>query len=326
MDSDPGNNSGGVGRLTLYLAAVGLAHVAPEIHAAIAQGAQDVYAIMTQPWTVDEIWQLARNLRNSHSSACAIQVTGIVWYLTSLAIERNQAFVTGAYLCRDPNGRLSAYFRGVSMPRISSHLKRHSAPGCTGGIDLRVADSAVRSRLPPLPHGHCHVLSIAIANDKRRGNCLFLKPERYGVHGVRNLAHHAVMYAKSLRRKHTFGGNEVAGMRKERIPDQLVASFAEAVASLPDGPSAIAEVGRRGEGEGIASMHDFLTVRLADPSAAGALSGYGSERMRALLDRLVSEYDFVDLRFGNEVFIDLPADLTRPFPQTPGVCGPSLFL
>jgi hypothetical protein len=132
------------------------------------------------------------------------------------------------------------------------------------------------------------------------------------------------MYGKSLKRKHTFGGNQVLGMRKERIPDDFVASFAEAVASLEDGPDAIAEVGRRGKGEGIGGMHKFLTRRLGD---AGAPLPEGSEkRMRHLLERLESEYDFVDLRFGNEVVIDLPAEVKRSLPEALGVVGPSPWL
>jgi hypothetical protein len=132
------------------------------------------------------------------------------------------------------------------------------------------------------------------------------------------------MYAKSLKRKHTFGGNEVPGMRKERIPDNFVAAFAEAVASLDDGPDAIAQVGRRGEGEGIGGMHDFLTRMLGDPGLA--LPENSRERMRDLLERLESEYDFVSLRFGNEVVIDLPAEVKGSLPEAPGVVGPSPLL
>jgi hypothetical protein len=312
-------------RLDAYLTGVGLAQQGPEILSAIAQGARDVHAILTQPWTVDEIRNVARGMR--HSPASIIQVAGIMWYLTFLAIERGQTFVTGAYLCLDPEGRLSAYFSGIGAPRISSHLKRHSAPGCTTGVDLRIAATkahATPAPPPPLPHGHCHVLSIAIRNDKRRGNCLYLKPERFGVHGIRNLAHHAVMYGKSLKRKHTFGGNEVPGMRKERIPDNFVASFVEAVASLDDGPAAIAEVGRRGKGEGVGGMHEFLTKKLGDSSAG--LPGDCMQRMQALLDELESEYDYVGLRFGNEVIIDLPAEINGSLLEAPGVVGPSPFL
>ncbi|KAK0672118.1 hypothetical protein QBC41DRAFT_362701 [Cercophora samala] len=316
-DQEPGEKS----RLSRYLTQTGLASQTPDIQTAIAQGAHDVRAIMTNPLSSTEIFEFARKLR--HSPESVRQVSSIMWYLTSLSVERDQAFVTGAYLVRDPEGRLSAYFRGVCTPRISSHLKGHSAPGCTNGIDLRAAvgGSGTAASLPPLPHGHCHVLSISITNDKRRGNCLFLKPERYGVHGIRNLTHHAVMYAKSLKRQHTFGANEVVGMRKERIPDHLVASFGEAVDTLADGPQAIAEVGRRGKGEGIAAMHEFLTNKLG--CSGVVLPEHTRERMGALLTQLESQYDFVGLRFGNEVVVDLPAELANPLPRAPGVCGPS---
>src|SRR4051794_3134436 len=93
--------------LDAYLADAGLAQWGPQIHASIAQGAQDVLAIMTQLRSVDEIREVARKMQ--HSPASIIQVTGIMWYLTYLSIERGQTFVTGAYLCRDPEGRLSAY-------------------------------------------------------------------------------------------------------------------------------------------------------------------------------------------------------------------------
>ncbi|KAK4139630.1 uncharacterized protein C8A04DRAFT_15681 [Dichotomopilus funicola] len=319
--------------LDTYLASIGLGQWVPEIHSAIAQGAQDVLAIMTQPWSVDKIRQMAREMR--HSPAGIIQVTGIMWYLTYLSIERGQTFVTGAYLCRDPEGRLSAYFGGIGSPRLSSHLKRHVSPGCTTGIDLgftagkssKAGKSGIapeRPPPPPLPHGHCHVLSIAIVNDTRRGKCLYLKPERYGVHGLRNLAHHTIMYGKSLKRKHTFGGNDVPGMRKERIPDDVVAAFAEVVTALEDGADAITEVGRGGKGEGIGGMYEFLTRKLGQADKGAALLPEGSEkRMRCLLERLESKYDFVHLRFGNEVVIDLPTEVKRSLLEAPGVV--SLF-
>lgn len=103
--------------------------------------------------------------------------------------------------------------------------------------------------------------------------------------------------ATSLKSKHTFGGNEVPEMRKERIPDEFVTSFAEAVTLLDDGPSAIAEICCRVEGEGIGGMYEFLTRKLGHPGAA-TLPGPTTDCMRALLDRLEAEYDFVDLRFG----------------------------
>jgi hypothetical protein len=298
--------------LAAYIAAADLAHREAEIRVFVAQGAQDVRAIMAQPWPADEVWQHVA--REAHQATRDRQVTGIMWYLIALAVERNQGFVTGTFLCRDPHRRLSAYFRGVGTPRTSSHLKRHSAPGCTGGVDLHADDE-----LPPLPHGHQHVLFIAIGHDKRRGNCLLLKPERYGVAGFWNVTQHAVYYVRSLARRHRFGGNDGVGMRKERIPDRFVRAFGEAVAHLPDGPSAIAEVGRQGDGEGIGCMHDYLTAKLADvklPEPTGI-------PLANLLHCLESEYDFVALRFGNEVFLDLAADLAGPLPQAPGVHGPS---
>jgi len=99
-----------------------------------------------------------------------------------------------------------------------------------------------------------------------------------------------------------------------------VASFSEAVVSLDDRPSAVTKASRRGEGEGIAGMHGFLTRKLGDADAV--ISGVARERMRVFLDRLESEYDFVGLQFGNEVAIDLRAEFTRPLPGAAGVVGP----
>ncbi|RYP44029.1 hypothetical protein DL768_009460 [Monosporascus sp. mg162] len=301
-----------VERLAAYITAADLAAREAEIRGLVAQGAQDVHAIMTSRWSADEVRRLAA--RETHPATRDRQVTGIMWYLTALAVERNQGFVRGAFVCRDPHGRLSAYFRGVGTPRISSHLKRHSAPGCTGGVDLRADDS-----LPPLAYGHRHVLFVTINHDKRRGNCLFLKPELYGVTGVLNFFHHAVLYMRSLVRRRRFGGNDGVGMRKERIPDHFVRDFRKAVAHLSDGPSAIAEVGCRGEGDGIGCMHDYLVMKLADANLPE------STRMplATILYRLKSEYDFVAMRFGSEVFLDLATDLAGPLPKAPGVHGPS---
>ncbi|KAL2673526.1 hypothetical protein Neosp_011968 [[Neocosmospora] mangrovei] len=298
--------------LASYLAVAGLAAREAEVRTFVAQGAQDVRAIMASPWSSDELRQKAR--KEIHPGTRGHQVTGIMWYLTALAVERNQGFVTGAFLCLDPHGRLSAFFQAVGKLRRSSHLKRQSAPGCTGGVDLH-ADGT----FPPLAHGHRHVLFIAIVNDKRRGNCLFLKPELYGVAGLRNFIHHTEGYVRSLTRRFRFGGNDFVGMRKERIPDRFVKAFAEAVAHLPDGLSAIAEVGRKGVGEGIGGMHNYLTTKITEAK----LPEPAHVPLVTLLQRLESEYDFVALRFGNEVCVDLAADLSGPLPQAPGVLGPS---
>ncbi|KAH7129609.1 hypothetical protein B0J13DRAFT_564308 [Dactylonectria estremocensis] len=62
-------------------------------------------------------------------------------------------------------------------------------------------------------------------------------------------------------------------MRKERIPVRLVQDFGEAVVHLPDGASAIAEVGRRGEGDGIGCMHDYLVTKLVDANISESSRG-----------------------------------------------------
>ncbi|KAJ6444985.1 C-type cyclin [Purpureocillium lavendulum] len=293
----------GVDRLAHYIAAVGLGAREAEIRTLVAQGAHDVQAILTSPWSSQELRRLA---------ACEIDpstrgrlVTGIMWFLAALAVERNQSFVAGAYLCLDPHSRLSSFYQALGRPRTSSHLRRHSAPGCTGGVDLHAESS-----LPPLANGHRHVLFIAIINDKRRGNCLFLKPEPYGVAGLRNFTHHTERYVRSLARRFRFGGNDRVGMRKERIPDRFVRAFAEAVANLPDGLRAIAEVGCKGEGEGIGGMHSYLTTKIAEQAR---LPERTNAPLVTLLRRLESEYDFVHLRFGNEtpeLFL-LPRPLAR---------------
>lgn len=292
---------------TKYLAATGLSAREAEIRTYVAQGAEDVRAIMNSSLSPAELRRIAA--REVHLAIRGRLVTGIIWYLTSLAAERNQAFLSGAFLCLDPHGRLSAFFSAIGSPRTSSHLRRHSSPGCTGGVDL------VDGALPPLANNHRHVLFTAIKNDKYRGNCLFLKPEPYGISGFRDFGHHTDRYVRSLARRFRFGGNDRDGMRKERIPDRHVKAFSEAVAHLPDGVSAIAEVGRKGAGEGIAGMHAYLTAKTCGGSVRPALT--------ALLHQLEAEYDFVSLRFGNEVCLDLPAEISRTLPGASGIVGPS---
>lgn len=91
------------------------------------------------------------------------------------------------------HGRLSAYFQGIGTPRTSSHLKRHSALGFTGGVDLCTDDDVE----PPLAQSYRHLLYIAIVQDKRRSSCMFLKQENYSVPNFRGWAYHAVRYARS---------------------------------------------------------------------------------------------------------------------------------
>ncbi|EHK24106.1 uncharacterized protein TRIVIDRAFT_190951 [Trichoderma virens Gv29-8] len=284
-----------IDRFTKYLAATGLSAREAEIRTYVAQGAKDVRAIMTSPLSPDDLQQIAA--REVHPTTRGRQVAGIIWYLTSLAVERNQAFLSGAFLCLDPHGQLSAFFLAIGTPRTSSHLRRHSAPGCTGGVDL-----VVDGTLPPVANDHRHVLFIAIANDKHRGTCLFLKPEPYGVSGFKDFGHHADRYVRSLARRFRF--------------DRFVKAFSEAVAHIPDGVSAIEEVGRKGAGEGIAGMHAYLTTKTRDKRLS-------KPSMVELLRQLEAEYDFVSLRFGNEVCFDLGAEISRPLPGAPGVLGPS---
>ncbi|KAM0482996.1 hypothetical protein ACHAPX_002440 [Trichoderma viride] len=293
---------------TKYLAAIGLSAREAEIRTYVAQGVEDIRAIMNSPLSPDALRRVAA--REVHPAIRGRLVTGIIWYLTSLAAERNQAFLSGAFLCLDPHGRLSAFFLAIGSPRTSSHLRRHSAPGCTGGVDL-VVDGA----LPPLANNHRHVLFISIKNDKYRGSCLLLKPEPYGISGFRDFGHHTDRYVRSLSRRFRFGGNDRHGMRKERIPDRHVKAFSESVAHLPDGASAIAEVGKKGAGEGIAGMHAYLTAKAREGSDTPALA--------ALLRQLEEEYDFVSLRFGNEVCIDLTLEISRALPGATEVVGPS---
>lgn len=264
---------------------------------------------MNSSLSADELRRIAA--REVHPAIRGRQVTGIIWYLTSLAVERNQTFLSGAFLCLDPDGRLSAFFLAIGNPRTSSHLRRHSTPGCTGGVDL-VVDGA----LPPLANNHRHVLFITITDDKYRGNCLFLKPEPYGISGFRDFGHHTDRYVRSLARRFRFGGNDRDGMRKERIPDRYVKAFSQAVAHLPDGMSAIAEVGKKGAGEGIAGMHAYLTTKASDSSLSNST-------LVALLHQLEAEYDFVNLRFGNEVCLNLGVEICRTLPGAPGIVGPS---
>ncbi|KAM0254889.1 hypothetical protein ACHAQJ_006326 [Trichoderma viride] len=299
----------GADRLADYLAVTGLAAREVEIRKFVAQGAQDVCAIMTSSWSSDELRRIAA--REILPATRGQQVVGIIWYLTALAVERSQGFLSGAFLCLDPHGRLSAFFLAVGTPRNSSHLRRHSLPGCTGGVDLRV-DGA----WPPLANGHRHVLFTTIVNDKRRGTCLFLKPEPYGVSGLQSFVQHSGRYVRSLARRFRFGGNDRVGMRKERIPDHFVKAFAEAVRHLPDGSSAISEVGRKGKGEGIAGMHAYLTTKIT-------AAKHPELHMVNLLHCLEAEYDFVTFRFGNEVCLDLAADISGPLPHAPGVLGAS---
>ncbi len=294
-------------RLAAFIAVANLAHREAEVRAFVAQGAHDLHTIMSPPPASEVRRSQAREM---DPAARAHQVTGIMWYLTALAVARNQSFQDGAFVCRDPHGRLSDYFQSIGTPRISSHLKRHSAPGCTGGVDLFTNDND--GGIPPLAHGHRHVLYIAIAQGKRRDSCLFLKPEHYGVASFQDWVNHAVRYGRSLVRRYLcFHGMDDVGMRKERIPDHVVRAFSQAVARLPDGSSAIAVVGSHGEGEGIGYMHEYLTAKLADPT----LSESARMPLLILLLRLRSQYDFVSLRFGNEVFLDLPALLSGPLPR-----------
>ncbi|PSR82752.1 hypothetical protein BD289DRAFT_370822, partial [Coniella lustricola] len=282
-----------------YISDARLVHYEPEIRAYIAQGAKDLSSIMLRPSSAE---LLQRTMTSP--VACTSVVTGIVWFLMSSAVERDQGFVEGSFICRDPHKRLASYFQLIGVSRISSHLKRHSGPGCTGGIDLVAC-----SEVPPLPYGHRHILFIAIEGNRFRESCLFLKPERHGVASLSDKFFHVASWTRSMvNRCLGLESSRVDGpMRKERIPTQLVQRFGELVSYDTEGPKVLAEVGCHNAGEGIACMHAYLSQRVKDLDfdKDHALSPFC-----AFLELLESTYDFVAVRFGNEVFIDLMADVS----------------
>lgn len=307
-------------RITAYLADANMGHREAEIRTCIARGARLVLAIMTHSWTVNEIrHHFAHDGSRPSARRARLQATSVMWYLAALAVERNQGFHDGAFLCRDPSGRLSAFFQSIGIPRASSHLKHHSgSPDSTGGVDLWSDSDGPDAA--PLAHGHRHVLYIMIPANARRDRCLFLKPEHYGMAGIWNWTRHAVRYLRSLVLRHVVGASNVdRGMRKERIPDALVEEFRKAVEDFPDGPEAMAEAGRYDRGEGIGYMHGYLSRKAAESPRSISEEAY--IRLLRLLLRLRSEYDFVDWRIGNEVVLNLPADLSGPLPSAPGIHG-----
>ena len=285
--------------LDAYLTSIGLSHHESAIRASIAQGAHDIHTILTSPLSPSEIHRLSRNIVSTNPHARIPIVTNITWYLFWLAIQRNQPFVTGAFLLLDPSTRLSSFFCGIGTPRRSSHLKRYTTAQNTGGIDLFFSSDSAKSDLNkkgivPLPHSHQHILYTALpassfsssfsssstrtgagtgigkGKEKRRYTdrppSLFLKPEKNGIKGVRNLARHSAGYLSSLKRRYTLGANEVVGMQKERIPTGLVSKFTNLieVAGLEkkEEKEIIKEVGSAAEGEGVAAMWAFLAHKL----------------------------------------------------------------
>ena len=228
------------------------------------------------------------------------KVLALVWHLMEHGVEKNQGFGEGAFTCADPDQQLGAFLRGVGYARISSHLTHDG--GDTFGIDIVGQDIG-------LPAHHRHVLCKIYRGPDGQMR-LFIKPEAWGVRGLVAFAGHSLDYLISLARKMSpvFGSDTEPGMRKERIPQKLLAEYVWHIAGLPGAEENLARVGRSGRGQGIAAMQAFLREQLAQPEVPRASAAV----LRAFLNRLTEAYDHLDVRIGSEVVVEMPGVAPAP--------------
>ena len=150
------------------------------------------------------------------------KIASLLWYLMYRASLENKDFSEGAFLLFDPDHKIARILEGLTVcyKRISSHLHGQNTESHMG-IDIN--DPRVK-----LPHHKAHILIIPVIQENENSKWVYLKPENYGVRGAAANIGHAYEYIFSVGRKVApgwFGSDDEPGMRKERVPKDMLREF-----------------------------------------------------------------------------------------------------
>ena len=182
-------------------------------------------------------------------------------------------------------------FNYYALCRASTHFKEYKDKNKHYGIDIdwftldnklfMESDSLKSSIVQFLPTGQIHLLFGKL--DDR----IFCKPEDHGLCGykLRGLIQHGGGVVCSLVRK-AVGSNEKKFMRKEHIPESVIAKSSQVFTEAPK-PKTIAELWKK-------ITQEYDTEQEDDSK---------EEKIRDLKEFLLAHWRHVDKRFGNEVYL-----------------------
>lgn len=254
---------------------------------------------------------------------CPEDLVDAVWALGARAAADGEPFFEGAFtLYNGMSGEVASEHDAVqslmahvrSTPtlynRLSSHLSAFKDAEIWGMDVIEARDGAA------LPGGRHHLL-IHLIEDPQLGSFVFLKAERYGTQDLMNFMLHGVSFLQSMSRRIS-GANDAEGMRKERVPKQLISKFAEIVALHEQASTMLNDVTTRG----VSAAAHWLRIIMQEAEEGLLVEGCVDLNEVAALSRdLHAEYSNVARRIGREriELLPLPASVRlsqeRPSPK-----------
>ena len=250
-------------------------------------------------------------------------IVALNWFFYSHALENKQGFEEGTFVIEDKDFKFYNFFMDYikkfnpaikgdatdplahysnnpyGYSRDASHFVHMKKKFRPYGIDMRLGNS---SELPLLPAQKKHMLFGIVDPDKHH---IYVKPENHGIYYADGLIGHIGEFALAQARKPTWVGSCAKGVlsyfgydigtdddknnRKERIPQQFLTEFTEAIKSDDNLKENHADLLKNAKVEGIKT--------LTKPELAN------SEKIQKLLAEYRNEYDNVENRYGREIHI-----------------------
>ncbi len=232
------------------------------------------------------------------------QTVFLIWYLMSLAIEKNQGFISGAFIIEDSDQKLNQFLSKCPglYSRASSHLQKRAISLLQNGIDIKDASNK-------LPAGKKTILFTQILSRDNQKE-LFIKIEAEGANILNpvTMFHHSVDLVKTKFNAWWYPtSNESSGMRKERIPHTTLKAFEKIVMELQRHPREAldqedilqtANPLKEAKIYGISFMHAYLGA-LKDLPENGGIDKTLFERF----DKTIKGLDHLNKRTGREVYL-----------------------
>lgn len=207
------------------------------------------------------------------------------WYLFSRAISKGEGFKQGMLVFEDPDHRILNFFGSAASTRLSSHY-RGRVLGSNFGIDI---PNGLPYKFQTVLFGGLSVL------DSASGEWLFWKPEDHGVESLWQLFLHSLDYLASL--KELIGREQGPLDHKE----DLLPLFRKHKRALKAAGFSMALLNKHSWG--ISGLIAALKPLMDNPERVAQLSEAKKGKIISFLNDLLRQYDWVDVRHGNEVVI-----------------------
>ncbi|BDC34922.1 hypothetical protein Noda2021_08800 [Candidatus Dependentiae bacterium Noda2021] len=254
-------------------------------------------------------------------------IISVIWSLYGSALTKQQGFTEGTFVIQDTDFKLYNFLMGYvkkvnpqitgtitdpastssnnpfAYSRISSHYKDEQKKFRQYGIDVRYDKNSAALAL--LPIGKRHIVFGKIEDAQNR-NLIYIKPENYGIYSTYEKAMHGKEFVqaqsvkmlpkfKNLLREDIFntlqeyiGTDDDELFRKERVPQDFIVKFSEAIKPFCTTPQERKEYLTQAAKQGI-------KVSVSRKMPKNIIEQLGRE-----FDAL---YDYTDLRSGREVIL-----------------------